>query len=311
MSRSAGVSFCMIVRNGAATLAACLRSVAALCEELIVVDTGSDDDSPDIARSFGARVVHTRWLNDFAAARNVYLEHARCPWVLSLDADEALGGADRDDFIRALAGHPDTAFLFRIRHYFAEGEVPAPTLPSKLHREARPGPGYMVSRIVRLFPRVPGVRYCFPVHESVLPAIRRAGIRVAECAIPIRHTGYLDAGRDSPAKTALYRALGERKIEEFPGYFPGYVELGKVYLHEGRLDEAARMFARALRLAPGCVEAHYFLAWTLRRQERYAECGRLLRGARRRFPRNPDLRQLAALFRQTQTLTANGASTRP
>src|SRR5260370_37189051 len=91
VSRSADVSFCMIVRNGAATLSACLRSVAALCDELIVVDTGSDDDSPEIARSFGARVVHTRWPGDFSAARNVYLEHARCPWVLSLDADEVLG----------------------------------------------------------------------------------------------------------------------------------------------------------------------------------------------------------------------------
>src|SRR5215813_4274569 len=121
MSRRADVSFCMIVRNGAATLPACLRSVAALCDEFIVVDTGSDDDSPEIARSFGARVIHSRWPGDFSAARNVYLEYARCPWVLSLDADEVLGDVDRDDFIRALGRHPTTAFLLRIRHYFADG----------------------------------------------------------------------------------------------------------------------------------------------------------------------------------------------
>src|SRR5215831_17935615 len=118
VSGSADVSFCMIVRNGAATLPACLRSVAALCDEMIVVDTGSDDDSPGIARSFGARVVHTRWPDDFSAARNVYLEHARCPWVLSLDADEVLAHVDKDDFHRALEAHPATAFLLRIRNYF-------------------------------------------------------------------------------------------------------------------------------------------------------------------------------------------------
>jgi glycosyltransferase involved in cell wall biosynthesis len=308
VSRPADVSFCMIVRNGAATLAACLGSIAALCDELIVVDTGSYDNSPDIARSFGAKVVHTRWRDDFAAARNVYLEHARCPWVLCLDADEVLGDVDQDDFVRALAGHPRTAFLFRIRHYFAGGDVPAPTLPSKLHREAPSGPGYMVSRIVRLFPRVPGMRYCFPVHESVLPAITRAGIRVAECAIPIRHMGYVHAGPDSHAKTALYRALGERKVEEFPDYFPGYLELGKVCLHERKLDDAAQMFVRAIRLAPRCVDAHYFLALTLLRQERYRECGRLLHVARGRFPWNPDIRQMVSLFRQARALSANVSS---
>ncbi|MCU1301911.1 MAG: hypothetical protein JWQ87_2195 [Candidatus Sulfotelmatobacter sp.] len=309
MSRSARVSFCMIVRNGSATLPECLRSVAALCDELILVDSGSDDDSAEIARSFGAKVIHTRWPDDFSAARNVYLEHARCPWVLSLDADEVLSDVDKDDFIRALEGHPTTAFLLPIRHYFADGDVPEPTLPSKLHREAPPGPPYMATTIVRLFPRLSGMRYCYPVHESVVPAIQRAGLRVGHCAIPIRHMGYLNARKDSHAKFALYRSLGEKKIVEFPEYFLGYVELGKVYLHARELGAAARMFVQAIRLAPRCVEAHYFLALTLLRQSRYAECGQLLRSARRRFPANSDIRQIVNLFRrETQAIPADVSS---
>lgn len=303
VSRSAGVSFCMIVRNGAATLSACLRSVAALCDESIVVDTGSDDDSPEIARSFGARVVHTRWLGDFSAARNVYLQHARCRWVLSLDADEVLGEVGKEDFSRALESHPRTAFLFRIRNYFADGDVPEPTLPSKLHRE------YMVTRTVRLFPRVRRMRYCYPVHESLLPAIKRLGIRLGQCAIPIRHMVHGNARKDGHAKAALYRSLGEKKIEESPEYFLGYLELGKVYLHDKELGEAARMFAHATRLAPRCVEAHYFFALTLLRQGRYAECRQLLSSARRRFPGNSDIRQMVDLFRQqTGALPADVSS---
>jgi len=288
----------MIVRNGAATLPACLQSVAALCDELVVVDTGSDDDSPEIARAFGARVVKTPWPGDFSAARNVYLEHARCPWVLSLDADEVLGEIERDDFLHALQTHPRTAFLFRIRNYFAEGRLPEPTLPSKMQGE------YVVSKTVRLFPRLSGMRYCYPVHESLFPAIKRAGLRVEHCAIPIRHMGYVNPA--GARKLALYRSLGEKKLAEFPEYFLGYVELGKLCLHEGELGDAERLFVHATRLAPRCVEAHYFLALTLLRRERHAECAQVLRSASRRFPRNSDLRQLLESSRKRDALASSG-----
>lgn len=310
MSRSADVSFCMIVRNGAATLPACLRSVATLCDELIVVDTGSDDDSPEIARSFGARVVHTRWPGDFSAARNVYLEHARCSWVLSLDADEVLGDIGKEGFIRALEAHPTTAFLFRIRNYVADGDVPEPTLPSELQCEGPRGPCYVVSRTVRLFPRVSEIRYCYPVHESLLPAIKRAGLRVGQCAIPIRHMGYVNARKDSHAKAVLYRSLGEKKIVEFPEYVRGYVELGKLHLRDMELGDAARMFMHAVRLERTYVEAYYFLALTLLRQERYAACAQVLRSARRRFPGNSDIRQMVKRFRSRHALaTPSGLRT--
>jgi tetratricopeptide (TPR) repeat protein len=140
------------------------------------------------------------------------------------------------------------------------------------------------------------MRYSYPVHESLLPAIKRLGIRVGECAIPIRHMGYLSK-KDSGAKVALYRSLGERKIAEFPEYFMGYLELGKVYLHERELGDAADMFGRAIRLAPRCIDAHYFLALTLFRQGRGSECSQLLRLARRRFPGNTDIRQITDFVR--------------
>jgi glycosyltransferase involved in cell wall biosynthesis len=91
------ITACLIVRNEAAVLERCLKSISNFADELCVVDSGSDDGTVLIARQFGARVTIDRSLadrfgrlRDFAAARNAALEMARGRWVLSIDADEVL-----------------------------------------------------------------------------------------------------------------------------------------------------------------------------------------------------------------------------
>lgn len=83
-----GVSACLIVRDEAENLAACLGSLAPHVEEIVVVDTGSTDDSIAIAQAAGAVVVPFAWADSFAAARNAGLHACTRPWVLSIDADE-------------------------------------------------------------------------------------------------------------------------------------------------------------------------------------------------------------------------------
>ena len=278
----------MIVRNGAATLAACLESVAPLCEEMIIVDTGSNDDSMSIARSFGAKVVETSWADDFSAARNLYLRKASCPWVLSLDADEVLGKVHKDTFIDGLERNPATAFMFRIRNYFFESDLPELTLPSKLISEGSAGISSTISMTIRLFPRLRGLTYSYPVHETLLPAIRRKGLRLKHCAIPIHHRGHLINKEHSQAKAKLYRILGQKKIIDFPHFFLGYLELGKICFHDADLEEAERMFTESIRLRPRCLDAYCFLALTLFRQKRFSESREVLQRALRRFPNNSD-----------------------
>ncbi len=94
------VSLCMIARNEALTLAKCLTSIADLVDEIIVVDTGSDDDTCAVASQFGATVHEFAWVDDFAAARNESLRHATGDWVLWLDGDEHL---DADNRVRLRA----------------------------------------------------------------------------------------------------------------------------------------------------------------------------------------------------------------
>ncbi len=84
------ISFCAIVKNEAENLPRCLASVQPYVDELIIVDTGSTDETIAIAQQYGAKVSHFEWCDDFAAARNYSLSLVSGVWVLTLDADEEL-----------------------------------------------------------------------------------------------------------------------------------------------------------------------------------------------------------------------------
>ena len=70
------LTLCMITKDEQDFLPNCLRSVKGLVNEIVVVDTGSKDNTIEIARSFGAKVIKHKWDNDFSGARNISLKHA-------------------------------------------------------------------------------------------------------------------------------------------------------------------------------------------------------------------------------------------
>ncbi len=127
MSSSVGmrVSACLIVRNESAHLGACLTSIQSVVDEIIVVDTGSTDDTVAIAQSYGAQVHHFPWCDDFAAARNHSLQFATGDWLLIIDADEYLTLESQSRFpafLKAIAQETrQVVFNFRV---LASGEQP-------------------------------------------------------------------------------------------------------------------------------------------------------------------------------------------
>src|SRR5579884_571049 len=92
---AARVSLTMIVKNEAATLGRCLASARDLVDEIIVLDTGSSDNTKGIAAQLGARVFDFAWCDNFAAARNESIRYATGQWLLWLDADEHFDDANR------------------------------------------------------------------------------------------------------------------------------------------------------------------------------------------------------------------------
>src|SRR5262249_36836699 len=98
---------CMIVKNEEDNLSSCLGSVRGSVQEMIVVDTGSTDQTKPIAVRHGARVVDFTWVDSFAAARNEALRHATGSWIFWLDADDRLNDENRGKLDALFAGLED------------------------------------------------------------------------------------------------------------------------------------------------------------------------------------------------------------
>lgn len=170
------LSLCMIARNEAKNIADCIRSVKPVVDEIIVVDTGSVDDTREIAEGLEAKVFEFPWCDDFAAARNESTRHATGDYILWLDADDRISHEDRQGLQRLKDRFPSSknlAYTLRIINQNIEGEA-------------------AVNYQLRVFPNVKGACFEGCVHEQIAPSLNRLGIKVVEEDVHILHTGYED-----------------------------------------------------------------------------------------------------------------------
>jgi glycosyltransferase involved in cell wall biosynthesis len=164
----------MIVRNESANLAEALACFSPFADEIIVVDTGSSDNTKEIAAKFTSRVYDFEWADDFAAARNFAISKAGRSHQLWVDADDRIT-PENGNRIQALKALFDgkKAFYFKLEN----------------HRTGAP-PTYCLQ--MRCTPIIPDVRFEGRVHEQIFPSAARAGLELVTTDIVIRHLGYMN-----------------------------------------------------------------------------------------------------------------------
>lgn len=94
------ISLCMIVKNESHLLQRCLESLHDLMDEIIIVDTGSTDNTKEIALNYTAHVYDYVWQNDFSDARNFAFSKAKMEYIYTADADEYLDDVNRERFAK-------------------------------------------------------------------------------------------------------------------------------------------------------------------------------------------------------------------
>ncbi|MGB6742510.1 MAG: glycosyltransferase [Terracidiphilus sp.] len=246
----------MIVKDGGATLARCLKSVSTFADRIVVGDTGSTDESAAIARACGAEVIEIPWEENFSLARNRVLEQRKCDWILVIDADEMLDDS-AGARIRKAIERPDVAAFHNWRwNYMLDTSTrlgfqvarPNPVLIE----ESRPYPAYVPLPTTRLFRSHPGVYYEGCVHETVTRRLAAHQLVTRFADFVLHHFGHAeDAEADRQKKNNLYQLLGERKLKANADDPQALIEMGMAELENARRPAVAlEYFERACRLSP-------------------------------------------------------------
>jgi tetratricopeptide (TPR) repeat protein len=242
-ARDLTLSLIMIVKDEQEMLPGCLEAVRDVVDEMIVVDTGSTDDTVTIAEGFGAKVVHFPWNGSFADARNVSIDHATGDWVMYLDADEHLMPEDAPA-LRDLLGKTWREAFYLVETNYTGGDDSGAAV---------------THHALRLWRRRPQYRFEGRIHEQkthTMPTYLPE--RFETTTIRMRHYGYLRSRITAKDKSRRNIELLEIEARENPSPFNRY-NLGSEYL---ALGDAAR------------AREHFDAAWAdLRQHDRWQGAG--------------------------------------
>ena len=214
------ISVCLITQNEAENLRKCLGTVSGIADEIIIVDTGSTDETVKVAERYGALTSRIKWQDDFSLVRNEALKLATGKWILMLDADVEISLADCGKIRRLAETGKADAYKFIVLNFLG-GSNPA-----------------MRDRKIMLFRNRKSFRYSGAVYENIL--LRKNGkqpVKVDNTDILVKHSGY---NRDLPSFSAKRkRNIRILELELGRGVTPYNLYcLASEYMQTGNYKEA-------------------------------------------------------------------------
>ena len=222
-------SLCMIVKNEEETLGRCLDSVSELFEQIVITDTGSEDATKEIARSYGCEVWEYEWGDDFAAARNFAFSKAYGDYIMWLDADDVLPERSRRRLLEEKQRPPGAFDVLMLPYHTGFDESGRVTF------------AYERERVVR---RCPEAVWQGRVHEVIAPFGR-----VEHVDAPVEHR------KMRPSAPGRNLRIYERMLRE--GAKLGARELyyyARELMYNGRYEDGARAFEEVLQREDGWAE---------------------------------------------------------
>lgn len=270
------ISACYIVKNEAANICRSLDSLQDCVDEIIIMDTGSTDDTIQLVSNRPkVQVFHYTWQGDFAAARNAALQKAAGDWIIFLDADEYFSPETAVNLAAVIRANADREAL----------------VTKILNLDIENGKQEIIdgSFVVRIFRRQPGVCYTRRIHEQLGKygrVFEKVGY-ISEKQLCILHTGYTPSRTKRKAKRNLALLLTEMTETKQPENLYRY--LAEAY--EGLGDEKNAIRYARMDIANGPRPVTYAsrcYRMLLQLLKNPAERFAVLEKARAAFPNLPE-----------------------
>ncbi len=260
-----------------------------------------------VATRAGARVLPFRWIDDFAAARNHGITCATGSWVLVLDADERLAPGSAERLRSTLVDARFDGGLMRM-HEAAAIDSPVAEVLSGRARLSEP------QLLPRLFRRTDDLAFERPIHENIVPWLRRRGMRVAAVDADIVHLGATAHVVQSKDKSARNIRMLTTQLEREPADIEAYGYLAHEYLRAGGDEAAARTAEAGWSRVAGHADATSIHRLATARalltinRGQYEEARETVRVARGLEGDSPDLAFFLAYADESEAMAAAGAS---
>lgn len=251
------ISGCILVKNEQALLPECLESIKELCDEIIVIDNGSTDNTKKIAEEYGCKVtVNTS--QEFDLIRNDFQQMASQEWIISIDADERLGKGTTSKIRTTLQNASDDVWGFT---------VPKLTYSGKGQ--------WTEGNFLEIYRNINDICYTkSSIHASLTPSIEKNGKRIERLDTVMHHVDALV--RDTRYKRERYKKLilenlNRSSVEEGEVYYL-LCFLGLEYMYDEDWDAAENVLRKALSIFPdGKTMAYTYLSELLYRLGKYDE----------------------------------------
>ncbi len=215
------ISLCMIVKNEEKFIKKCLDLAKDYVDEIIIVDTGSTDNTMNIVKNFNCKTFFFEWCNDFSKARNFSISKATNDWILVLDADEFIDIIDFEK-IKSFTSKENNN---KVGQLLQKSIVSSDEDMRNIYIDRLFNKNYYV------FQRA--------IHEKLSPLFNTNKVSQVKLPLEVLHYGYSVNEERHIDKNKAYVKLLKSSIEKnFDGYLVKH--LASCYLNLKQYDEAIK-----------------------------------------------------------------------